>query len=107
MKRIPLTQGKFALVDDADYAWLSKFRWHAHKDKNGVLWYAERNDRTRKPKLVKMHREILNTPKGLVVDHRNCDGLDNRRVNIHTCTIQENNTLRDKRLAKKRRANKR
>jgi hypothetical protein len=103
MRKIPLTQGKFALVDDSDYAWLSQWKWHAHKDKNGRLWYAERIDRTRKPKIVKMHREILGTPKGLVVDHRNCNGLDNRRVNIHSCTAAENNLLRDKRLARKKR----
>lgn len=102
MRKIPLTQGKFALVDDADYEWLSKWKWHAHKDRNGKLWYAERSDRNRTPRIVKMHREILRTRKSLVVDHRNCNGLDNRRINIHNCTVKENNELCRKRLAKKR-----
>jgi hypothetical protein len=106
MKKIKLTQGKFALVNDSDYEWLMQWKWHAHKDKNGKLWYAERADKSRKPKLVKMHREILRTPAGLVVDHRNGNGLDNRRVNIHSCTTAENNLLRDKRLARKRRKGK-
>ncbi|TXI99675.1 MAG: hypothetical protein E6Q35_02320 [Chryseobacterium cucumeris] len=101
MRKIPLTQGKSALVDDADYEWLSKWKWHAHKDKNGVLFYAERRDKSRTPRIVKMHREILKTPGYLVVDHKNRNGLDNRRQNIHNCTVAVNNQLCKKRLAKK------
>src|SRR3546814_4168420 len=29
-----------------------------------------------------MHRIIAGTPKGMETDHINCDGLDNRRVNL-------------------------
>lgn len=27
MKLIPLTQGKFAKVDDADFEWANRFKW--------------------------------------------------------------------------------
>ena len=37
-----------------------------------------------------MHRTILNAPKGLVIDHLNHDGLDNRRSNLRLTNHSEN-----------------
>ena len=34
MKRIPLTQGKFALIDDEDYHIILLFKWYLRKDCN-------------------------------------------------------------------------
>jgi hypothetical protein len=28
---IPLTQGMAAIIDDADYAYVSQWKWHAYK----------------------------------------------------------------------------
>lgn len=45
----------------------------------------------RKFKYIYMHRLILGlTDPKIVVDHRNHDGLDNRRENIKPCTQAEN-----------------
>jgi len=85
MKKMPLTQGKFALVDDADYEWLSRWKWHAHEDHGN--WYAERWR-------VRMHNEILPPPAGLEVDHKNHDGLDNRRINLRLGTHAQNGANR-------------
>jgi len=82
MKRIKLTQGKHALVDDEDYEELSKYKWHAVNTGNHL--YARNSNG------VYMHREVMNTPKGKYTDHINHDGLDNRKSNLRVCTNQQN-----------------
>jgi excisionase family DNA binding protein len=46
---------------------------------------------TKENKHMGFHRLLLNTPRNLVVDHRNHNGLDNRLANIWNCTRKENN----------------
>ena len=90
-RRIPLTQGLYALVDPADYAELSRYRWHANRGRE--TFYAQRkvwDPLTRTERTVKMHRQILNCPDHLVVDHVNHNGLDNRRANIRAATTAQN-----------------
>jgi hypothetical protein len=86
MKQIPLTQGKFAIVDDADYERLSKFRWFY----NGK--YAVRQNRIDGvgQRIVFMHREIMQTPDGMQTDHANGDKLCNLRRNLRSCTRSQN-----------------
>ena len=89
MKKIPLTRGKFALVDDEDFDELNKSRWYALKGKN--TYYAEKKIRKRGVwTSIGMHRAILKIKKGLVCDHINGNGLDNRRVNLRICRQGEN-----------------
>ena len=90
MKEIPLTQGKVAVVDDTDYPLLNLFRWHAHKNQNGN-WYACRNillDNKRTIEL--MHRAILIPLRGMCIDHRDGDGLNNQRHNLRIATKTQN-----------------
>jgi hypothetical protein len=91
MKRIPLSQGKFALVDDDDFEWLNQWKWRL--DLKGG--YAVRNVRMGKriPRIY-MHKLILNPPKGLFTDHINHDKLDNRRSNLRMCTTSQNGANR-------------
>ena len=85
MKEIVLTKGYKTIVDDSDYAWLSKVKWHAAERKG--LVYALRQHGG---KWVRLHNAIMNPPPGLQVDHLNRNPLDNRRSNLRLCTISEN-----------------
>jgi len=95
MKEILLTQGKVALVDDADYEPLGQYKWLAHREGSdtSMHWYAVRsawNPRTRRRHQVRMHRDIIGAYPGQMVDHVNGNGLDNRRANLRLCTRAEN-----------------
>ena len=89
MKYIKLTQGKTAIVDDEDYAELIKHKWCATQ-KHGI-WYARTKIRMgNKLIAISMHRFLLNPPKDMQVDHKNHNGLNNRRINIRICTHAQN-----------------
>lgn len=98
MKEIPLTQGKTAIVDDADYEIVRGLKWCAHKRLNG--FYAVRNIRLQNGKWasVYLHRALLNPPSGMQVDHINGNGLDNRRENLRVVTpAQQHQSFQSKR----------
>jgi hypothetical protein len=89
-RKIPLGQGLFSLVDPQDYYQFNMFNWFFGG--NGKGFYAFRNVITGpgKTKMVSMHREIMDFPKGLLVDHRNGVTLDNRRANLRPATHAQN-----------------
>jgi hypothetical protein len=80
MKKIPLTQGKFAMVDDTDYEYLMQWKWCL-----SARGYAVRKTDSR---IQTMHRLLL--PTSEVVDHINRNRLDNRRCNLRGVTYTEN-----------------
>lgn len=92
MAEIMLTRGYVAIVDDADYAWLSQWKWHATSAGHGGC-YAIRGGAGpigARGTALRMHREIVRAPADLQVDHINGDTLDNRRENLRCCTHSEN-----------------
>lgn len=90
---IPLTRGLHAIVDVEDHQWLSKHKWHASPATGHSTVYAKRSTRHGS---VFMHRMIMKPPEGMVVDHINGNGLDNRRCNLRICTPTENSRNRRK-----------
>jgi hypothetical protein len=82
---IGLTKGKVAIVDAADFAWLSRYRWSAYQ--SGRTFYARRRQGDR---IVLMHRQIMQPLPGFVVDHIDGNGLNNRHSNLRICTPQQN-----------------
>lgn len=87
VRKIHLTMGQVALVDEADYGWLSEFKWFAMRQRSGG-YYAGRC----KPGggVLYMHREILAPPAGVFTDHVNRAKLDNRRANLRPATRSQN-----------------
>jgi hypothetical protein len=85
VRYIALTKGLCAIVDAEDYEEVSQYKWSAHI--NGANRYAVRCN---KGKRLAMHRFIMKPPKGMVVDHIDGNGLNNRRSNLRICTAQQN-----------------
>ena len=99
MKKIKLSQGKFALVSDTDYTYLNQWKWHVIKRRN--LWHAVRHGPT---KPIYMHRIILER-MGFKdferTDHKNLNGLDNYRRNLRPATTQQNGQNRTQQINNK------
>jgi len=90
MKKILLSQGKYALVDDEDYEYLNQWNWCIMKgDKK--TFYAFRKDYSEgTPKGILMHRTVMKTPDNEQVDHRDHNGLNNQKINLRNCTHKQN-----------------
>ena len=89
-----------ALVDDEDYEKVIEAikykngepgKWYTHKPPTSNTHYANCGSRTKA-----MHRIIMDTPKGMDTDHKNGNGLDNRKENLRICTRAQNS--RNKKL---------
>jgi hypothetical protein len=96
-RRIYLGEGCWTIVDNDVYYRLGNLKWVISGNDGG--YYAIRFVKTRsgKTKSVRLHREIINPPKGLFIDHKNNNTLDNRRANLRLATQSQNCCNRRKR----------
>lgn len=85
--KILLTQGKYAEISKQDYGLVSQHKWQWTPCK----WHEGYATTSVNGKTVYMHRLILNLGKGEQADHKNHNGLDNRRSNIRKVTQHQNN----------------
>lgn len=91
-RELTLTMGMVAIVDDADYKWLSRWKWCAHQTTRGVFYVRRGASRNGKIQSILMHRQIMGlvVGDGKEVDHINRNPLDNRRCNLRLVTRKEN-----------------
>jgi hypothetical protein len=91
-RRICLGDGLFTIVDPDIYYAIGRFKWSACGRNDDSLYVARILKKTEfgRIKYAYLHREIMNPPKGLLVDHRNGDSLDNRRANLRLATHSQN-----------------
>lgn len=89
MKRIPLTQGKFAIIDNEDFEWLNQWKWYAIK-KNRIYYAGRKIGKRPYQRNFYMHTQIMKTPIGYETDHKNHNTLDNRKTNMRNCTHCQN-----------------
>jgi len=94
---VPLTQGYEAVIDAADVPLVEGRNWFAHvrRRPDNEIWavYAASNKegpRSSKRGCILMHRIIADTGDGLDADHRDRDGLNNRRENLRNATRAQN-----------------
>lgn len=81
-------RGLFALIDASDVHMVSAYSWWANPrswpaGEFVVVGYVDGKCRL-------LHRHILNVDEGILVDHRNHEGLDCRRENLRLCDTTEN-----------------
>lgn len=84
MTFISLGQDKTAIISEHDVKLVRQYTWRAFK--NGKIWYARARLGQR---VILMHRLIMGFPS-FRLDHRNRNGLDNRRSNLREATRSQN-----------------
>ncbi len=81
----------YAKVDDEDFEEISKFKWARNTGGYAIRTFHFRlSSGGSSSSSIIMHRQIIDAPKHLVVDHINGNKLDNRRSNLRLCTQAEN-----------------
>lgn len=92
---IALTKSKFALIDEEDFERVSQHAWCAAEGKS--TWYAKSYfEQNGKRRSVKLHQFILSPKPGVLVDHRDQNGLNCRKENLRFATESKNrmNTMK-------------
>jgi hypothetical protein len=87
MKLIPLTNGKFAKIDDVDFDKVIKYKWRVVGG-NGKLYAATGHDRD--GNLTLMHNFLKPHNEELEIDHKDGDGFNNQHDNFRIGTHQQN-----------------
>lgn len=83
---IPVKGGHVAIIDAADLPLVKNTSWRLSSNgwntqyAIGKINYLD----------ISMHRLIMGNPKGMLIDHKDGDGLNNRRSNLRICTHSQN-----------------
>lgn len=86
-KKIPLSHGRFATVDDCDFEKAGQMRWDIAE---GYAWCRSSGN------YIQLANLIMPPPKGLVIDHINRNKLDCTRQNLRIATEKQNSVNKGK-----------
>lgn len=87
--KVKLPNGYATLIDWDDRELMDWFTWWGAKDKH-VTYVRAQICRKGVMHNLSLHRLIMSAGNGMVVDHINRNGLDNRRINLRVCSATEN-----------------
>jgi hypothetical protein len=92
----------FTIIDKEDYFKVKDYCWYRVPTTSKKLFYAVARTKGNFNKTrIKMHQVIHTVEKGFIPEHRDGDGLNNRKINLRSATngqnqmnkeIQSNNT---------------
>ena len=95
---IPLSVGRYALIDQEDYEKVSQKIWYYKQSRNTgyAVWRGCVGDRII---TIWMHRYILGLTdsESTEIDHKNLNGLDNRKDNLRVASPMQNRGNTNKR----------
>lgn len=93
---VPLTMGYVAIIDAADREFVAPHNWTVMigKRADGTIKYLYAYRKSKKsegvPRTILLHRFLMGEPEGILIDHRDRDGLNCRKSNLRTATISQN-----------------
>ena len=79
--------GYEVIISACDYERVMSHKWYRMGNgRNNYYYFAHKSNY----KHIRLHRFVVNCPKGMQVDHINNNTLDNRRSNLRICSHAEN-----------------
>ena len=100
-RRIYLGENEWTILDQQDYYRFAHLKWSlsAYDGKYYAVCNIKVNSQN--TRIIRLHREIMNAPKGILVDHKNGHSLDNLSSNLRLATRSQNMYNRSKNKSKK------
>ena len=82
----------YCMVDKEDYWKVKDYCWSRLQTRTKGLYYTKANSRGNfKMQSVRMHRILFPTEEGFIPEHKDGNGLNNRKSNLRPATNSQNN----------------
>ena len=79
----------YFIIDKEDYGKIANYCWHRKSSKNS--FYALSSKNKHQAKTMRVHQIICPCEEGFMPDHKDGDGLNNRKSNLRQATRSQNN----------------